>query len=259
MDDKSNISRRRLLLAGGATVAFGGGVAYFASRSESAEGEPGQGQGQGEGGDGEYVPATFNTSDGSTGFGVELAGRPIIGENDAPVDIYYWTDYLCPFCKKFEVETLPKLTRNHVDTGDVRLVFLAFPNIGSYSRPAAVWGRCVWRQVAESDPTAYWHWNAAAFDAQAESGTDWADEETFREVTKRTDGVSLSDVEQCRQNRAAAIEESFERDLNIAQGSGIRGTPGFVFYNRESGAAGRLTGAHPYENFADAIERVRNA
>jgi len=29
--------------------------------------------------------------------GVELAGRPIAGEPDAPVDVYYWTDYLCPF------------------------------------------------------------------------------------------------------------------------------------------------------------------
>ncbi|SNZ17886.1 Protein-disulfide isomerase [Natronoarchaeum philippinense] len=242
MDGKSNITRRRALLAGGGTVAFGGGVAYLASRSGSS--------------DSEYVPATFHESDGTSGFGVELAGRPIAGERDATVDLYYWTDYLCPFCKKFETETLPQIGRNYLDTGDVRLVMLSYPNIGRYSMPASVWGRCVWAQAADTEPEAFWRWHGAAFDEQAESGTGWADEVTFAGVTEQTDGVDLAAVEDCRANRGESIRESISVDLETGRSAGLRGTPGFVIYNRQSDAAGKLVGAHPYENFADAIDQV---
>ena len=242
MDSEDNITRRRALLAGGGVLAFGGGVAYVAGQSESSEQR--------------YVPATSHSSAETTGFGVELAGRPIAGEQDAPVDIYYWTDYLCPFCKKFETETFPDIGRDYLDTGDARLVKLSYPNIGQYSMPAAIWGRCVWAQVRDSDPSVFWNWHSAIFDEQPDSGTDWADEQTFATVTEQTDGVDRSAVETCREERGTSIRESMGPNLDVARQSRIQGTPGFVIYNRESGAAGKLVGAHPYENFADAIEQV---
>lgn len=242
MDSKSNITRRRALLASGGILAFGGGVGYVASRSGSSEHH--------------YVPATSHVSTETTSVGVELAGRPIAGARDAVVDIYYWTDYLCPFCKKFETETLPEIGRNYLDTGDARLVVLSYPNIGQYSMSASIWGRCVWSQVADSNPDAFWNWHSAAFDEQPESGTDWADDETFTQVTERTDGVDVSAVETCREERGESIRESMDPNLGVAQEAGIQGTPGFVIYNRESGAAGKIVGAHPYENFADAIDQV---
>jgi len=245
MDRGDNITRRRALLAGGAVLAFGGGVAYMGSRS-GASGR-------------HYVPDTTHAGTGTTGFDVRLDGRPLAGERDAPVDIYYWTDYLCPFCKRFETETLPELGRTYVDTGDARLAVLPYPNIGEYSTPAAVWGRCVWSQVDDSDPGAFWNWHAAAFDEQSGSGTDWADEETFAAVTERTDGVDLPAGEACREERGGAIRERIEPNAGVARESRIRGTPGFVLYNRDSGAAGKLVGAQPYENFADAIDRVKRA
>ncbi len=234
-----------MLAAGGATAAFGGGVAYVASRSDSDGGE--------------YVPESFHRSDETTGFGVELAGLPIAGERDAPVDVYYWTDYLCPFCKQFETETLPDVGRDYVDTGEARLVVLPYPNIGEYSAPAAVWGRCVWEQVAESDPATFWRWHGAAFDAQAESGHDWADEETFTDITEQTDGVAASAVDSCRRSRGDSIRASIDAGVEVARSARIQGTPGFVLYNRAADKAGKLVGAHPYENFSNALDQVLRA
>ncbi|WP_256300762.1 DsbA family protein [Haloarchaeobius salinus] len=242
MDSGSNITRRRALLAGGATVAFGGGVAYLASRTGSSSGE--------------YTPSTYQSLDESTGYGVELAGRPVVGERDAPVDVYYWTDYLCPFCKEFETQTLPKIGRNYIEPGDVRLVFLSYPNIGQYSMPSAQWDRCVWRLNAETEPSAYWHWHGEAFEAQQSGGHDWADESTFEDITERTDGVDVPAVDDCRQNNREEIRSSIEADVDLAQNSGVQGTPGFVLYNRDADAAGKIVGAHPYENFAEALDRV---
>lgn len=245
MDTESKITRRRAIAAGGATVLFGGGVAYLAAGSDSDESA--------------YVPGTFHTSEETTGFGVELAGRPLVGDREATVDLYYWTDYLCPFCKKFETETLPKIGSNYIDTGDVRLVVLPYPNIGEYSMPSAVWSRCVWRQVADSAPEAFWHWHGAAFDAQSESGHEWADEATFSDITERTDGVSVSAVDGCRESRGDAIRDAIETNVGVAQSAEIRGTPGFVLYNREADAAGKLVGAHPYDSFSEALDRVLEA
>jgi hypothetical protein len=148
-----------------------GGVAYLASRT----GSPSQG----------YSPSTYQSLDGETGYGVELANRPVVGERDAPVDMYYWMDYLCPFCKEFETQTLPKIGRNYIESGDVRLVFLSYPNIGQYSRPSAHWDRCVWRLNAESEPSTYWHWHGEAFDAQSDGGHDRADSRSWGLVTQR--------------------------------------------------------------------------
>lgn len=245
MDDESNITRRRALVAGGGVLAFGGGVAYIGSRSGSS--------GQ------HYVPDTTHAGSRTTGFGVDLDGRPIAGTRDAPVDIYYWTDYLCPFCKKFETETLPKLGRKYIDTGDARLAVLPYPNIGQYSTQASVWGRCVWLQVADSNPDAFWNWHAAAYAEQSGSGTDWADEETFAAVTEQTDGVDLSAVQTCREEQSSSIRARIDQNVDVARRARIRGTPGFVIYNRDSGAAGKLVGAHPYENFTDAIDEVMRA
>jgi len=245
MGPEDTITRRRALLAGGGTVAFGGAVAFFASRSGSDAQA--------------YVPDTVRPSEETTGFGVDLAGRPIAGESDAPVDIYYWTDYLCPFCKKFETETLPTIGREYVDAGVARLLTMSYPNIGHYSTPAAVWSRCVWDHVAGTEPAAFWRWHGAAFAAQSESGQEWANDETFTSVTERTEGVSVADVDACRRNRGDTIRESIRTDVATAQSARIQGTPGFVLYNRESEAAGRIVGAQPSDNFADALDRVRDA
>jgi hypothetical protein len=40
----------------------------------------------------------LHPSTGTTGYGVELQGSPVMGSDDAPIDMYYWTDYMCPWC-----------------------------------------------------------------------------------------------------------------------------------------------------------------
>ncbi|NHN49283.1 hypothetical protein G9464_17050 [Halostella sp. JP-L12] len=117
----------------------------------------------------------------------------------------------------------------------------------------------MWSQVADSDPDALWNWHAAAFAEQPDSGTDWADDETFAAVTEQTAGIDRSTVETCREERGASIRERTEPNVGVARESRIMGTPGFVLYNRDSGAAGKLVGADPYENFAEAIEKVMEA
>ena len=38
---------------------------------------------------------------------VSIAGFPILGKADAPLTMVMFTDYQCPFCSRFENQTLP--------------------------------------------------------------------------------------------------------------------------------------------------------
>src|SRR3989344_2581161 len=39
------------------------------------------------------------------------------GKVDAPITIAFWSDYQCPVCKNFELNTLPQLLTEYADTG----------------------------------------------------------------------------------------------------------------------------------------------
>ncbi|WP_135826083.1 DsbA family protein [Halorussus ruber] len=201
----------------------------------------------------------MHAASGETGFGIDLSGNPVMGPNDAPVDVYYWTDFQCPFCKRFEQNTLPKLIENHVTEGKIRFAFLEMPNIGEASRPAARMGKCVWRQVRESNPGAYLDWHSSVFDAQAKPNSGWAKQGNLLDITKNVGGVDADAVQSCLQSNRSWAQSAVDDDVKAAQQSGIRATPAFVLYNPESDKAGKIVGAQPYDRFESAIEKVKNA
>ena len=53
---------------------------------------------------------------------VSLDDDPVKGNPDAPVTIVEFSDFQCPFCSRFYVQTLPILEKNYIDTGKVKLV-----------------------------------------------------------------------------------------------------------------------------------------
>jgi protein-disulfide isomerase len=240
---------RRAVLGGIGTITVGGGVVYGASRLDGSD-ESASNQSNG---------VSFHSSSETTGFGIDLGGHPIMGEMDAPVDVYYWSDYQCPFCRRFGANTFPKLVENHVEEGTVRVVFVQFPYLSESSTTAAVMDRCVWRQVRDATPDRYLDWHAAVFEAQGEKGSGWASRANLLEITAGVDGVDAGAVEACVDDHGADIEAEIDADVRQASQFGIRGTPAFVFHDREADEAGKLVGAQPYDRFAAAISKVKNA
>jgi len=55
-----------------------------------------------------------------------LAGR-IKGSRTAPVTVYEMSDFQCPYCRQFALETFPALDSAYVATGKVRWAFINFP------------------------------------------------------------------------------------------------------------------------------------
>lgn len=236
---------RRALVVGAGTTAIGAWVVYGASQFVDGQSAT-------------TLSPPMHRSETTTGFDIDLAGHPVMGDLDAPIDIYYWSDYQCPFCHRFEQETLPELIKNDVESGRVRLVFIEYPYMGSASMTAAVADRCVWRQIREDSPETYWPWHASMFEAQGDTNAGWASKSNILDIAADVDGVDRQAVDECMSTNRDAIESSIQEDLEQAGGFGIRGTPAFVIYHRSTEKAGKMVGAQPYEQFETAFSKLES-
>src|SRR5690606_5236673 len=48
----------------------------------------------------------------------------VYGAETAPVTVYEFSDFGCPFCRMFAITTFPELRRDYVDTGLVRWIYV---------------------------------------------------------------------------------------------------------------------------------------
>ncbi len=253
--DSYRPSRRAFL--GGSLAVLGGGAYLFGRSGGSDDGPTTVGSSNGDSSDG--ISPTFHSSEQTSELGIDLEGKPLMGSPDAPIDLYYWTDFQCPFCARFERETLPEIVRKQVEPGNVRVVFIWLPYFGEDSMTAAVAAACVWRRVRDDSPDTYWDWQAAVFEEQGEKNSGWASEENLLEITRSVSGVDADALETCLQNRRDELEAEIDADVEQASSYDVTGTPTFGIFDRESKTWGKLVGAQPYARFEEAIRRVDEA
>src|SRR5690349_6195616 len=65
-----------------------------------------------------------------------LAGR-IRGSASAPVTVYEMSDFQCPYCREFALNTFPAIDSAYVATGRVRWAFVNFPLTSIHHNAAA--------------------------------------------------------------------------------------------------------------------------
>ncbi len=58
---------------------------------------------------------------------VDPGRLPPIGDRDAQVVIVEFSDFECPFCRKYFIDTLPQLKKDYIDTGKVVIYYRHFP------------------------------------------------------------------------------------------------------------------------------------
>jgi len=69
---------------------------------------------------------------------------PVLGQANAPVTIIEFSDFECPFCRRFWQQTLPEIQKQYIDTGKAKLVYRDFPlsSIHPGAEPAAQAANC---------------------------------------------------------------------------------------------------------------------
>lgn len=72
---------------------------------------------------------------------------PALGDPNAPVTIIEFSDFECPFCRRFWQETLPQIKAEYIDTGKARFVYRDFPlSMHPGAFPAALAANCANQQ-----------------------------------------------------------------------------------------------------------------
>jgi len=163
-----------------------------------------------------------------------------LGDEDAPVVIVEFSDYQCPYCSKFQSETLPLIKENYIDTGKVKLIYRDFP-IPSHADAqfAAIAAECVAEQGGNEG---YYEMHDMIFENMAA----WSYVEGSEDILMGYATELGYDISACVEDPAIAAE--VDADYTAGRSYGVSGTPTFFINGK------KLVGAYPYEVFEQLIE-----
>jgi protein-disulfide isomerase len=161
---------------------------------------------------------------------IEVDDDAALGPPDAPITIVEFSDFNCPYCQRFHVETFPSLMETYPD--QIHFVYRDFPVVGGLE--SALASECAHEQDG------YWEYHNLLF-----SGTQAPGTEGYLAYAEEL-GLDAEAFEACLTEGRYADE--VEADAMYAAGLGITGTPTF-FINGIP-----LVGAQPLEVFIEIIE-----
>ncbi|OGZ97103.1 MAG: hypothetical protein A3J10_01195 [Candidatus Sungbacteria bacterium RIFCSPLOWO2_02_FULL_54_10] len=189
------------------------------------------------------APADQQAVTGTAATGDLVDDDPILGNPDAPVTLVEFSDFQCPFCRRFYQETLPQIKKEYLQTGRAKLVYRDFPLVQIHpgALPAAEGTQCAHEQGK------FWEMHDAIFDEQEKQGSGTV-QFTADDVKRwaASIGLNASQFNACLDSRK--YQQEVEKDIADGSAAGVSGTPA-TFIN------GRLvSGAQPFAAFKAIIE-----
>ena len=183
-----------------------------------------------------------------------LDDDPVLGDKTkAKVAIVEFSDYECPFCKRFHAETFDKLVKDYVDTGKAIIVARDFPL--SFHDPKATdeaaLAECVGKEKGDA---AYFAFGKAIYTNTQTNGKGLV-EGKLDELIK-TAGANVTSVKACAATEA--VKSEITKDLADGQKAGISGTPSFVIGTLDANGnvtGERVVGALQYDGFKAVIDK----
>ena len=169
-----------------------------------------------------------------------------LGEGDAPVTLYLYEDFQCPFCAQFSSEMFPDLVDDYVRGGQVKVVSETMAFLGADSVTAAR------AAFAAGEQNRYWPYHTLLFENQGEENSGYVTDEFLRDLAEQTPGL---DVEQWEEERAG---NSFVKELEAvqarAQASSVNSTPTLIFEG--PGGQTKIDRLTDYDQISAAIDKV---
>jgi len=168
------------------------------------------------------------------------------GSASAPITVYEMSDFQCPYCRRFAIETFPTLDREYVATGKVRWVFVNYPltSLHSNAVPAAELALCAGKQGA------FWPVHDLLFRHQ----DVWAPlKEPAAFFLSLADSVKLAKPALLECVKAPATRAEVRAEAEGSERSGASSTPSFYV------EGGLLAGAHPVAVFRQVLDSIYKA
>lgn len=182
---------------------------------------------------------TFAASAAAPTTDQALADR-ILGDPNAPVTIIEYSSLTCPSCRQFHVDILPKIRKNYIDTGKVKLIYRDFP-FDQMGLLATVMARC-----APSER--FFSFVDVLFQQQA----NWSrSKQPFEALSRigKLGGLNPSDFEACLKN-AALVDGIVKKRLEGQKKFDVNATPTFIIDGDH-----KIVGSQPYEDFDKILSK----
>jgi protein-disulfide isomerase len=167
-------------------------------------------------------------------FDIPEDDDPSIGPKNAPITIIEFSDYECPYCRRWYSEVYGKLREEYPD--QVRIVFRDFPLTAIHPNavPAAEAANCA------GDQDAYWEFHDKLF-----AGGQFGSEIYLQYASEL--GLNMDEFNACIES--GKFNDEVMGDYQYAAGLGVRSTPTFFLNGLP------IVGAHPYDVFQQVIEK----
>ena len=168
---------------------------------------------------------------------------PVLGEASAKVTIIEFGDYQCPSCRMFWREIEPRLKKQYVDTGKVKLVFRDFPiqQIHPDAMSAAMAAQCA------ADQGKYWEYHDKIF-RQQDRGSDAVVRFNAADLKKWGADIRLDAARFNECIDSGRYKDEVAKDYADGTALGIQGTPMFFINGRA------VAGAQPFPVFKKIID-----
>ena len=139
-----------------------------------------------------------------------------IGNPNSEIKIVEYSDYECPYCKRFELKVFPYIFKNYIKRGYIDWDFKDYPliNIHAFAYKAAV--------IADCSGNNYMAVRYYLFRYQNE----WKRTGNIYGLLKRF--VNVKPIKSCVNTRYS--QKIVDNDLRQAYKLGLRATPSFVIY-----------------------------
>jgi protein-disulfide isomerase len=165
------------------------------------------------------------------------------GSAQAPVTVYEMSDFACPYCRRFALETFPLLDSLYIAPGKVRWVFVNFPltSLHPNAVPAAGIALCAAKQGA------FWAIHNLLFQHQS----DWAElKDPADYLLSLADSARISKPSLVECVKSPATTEEVRADAEGASRAGAASTPSFYI------EGGLLVGAQAAAVFRHVLDSI---
>lgn len=184
---------------------------------------------------------------------VSVDDDPVLGDKDAKLTIIDFSDYECPFCKRYFDDTFSQIKKEYIDTGKIKYVYRDLPlSFHANAHKEAQAAECAREQ---GEDTVYFKYHDEIFKRTTSNGTGLALDQLS--IIASDIGLDGNKLQSCIDSEKFKAE--VDKDLADASKAGANGTP--TFFIGKSTANGiiegtKIVGAQPLSAFQAEIDKL---
>lgn len=172
----------------------------------------------------------------------------IRGNQDAEITLIEYSDYECPFCKRFHPTAISLLEQYD---GKVNWVYRHFPlNFHDpLATKEALAAECAGEQGGSD---AFWKYTDKIFEITTSNGRGMTDDQLFG--IAQAVGLNQTELETCVKEERFLTKVRNQNQDGIK--AGVTGTPGNILYNNKTGETIAVDGAQPLSQLSNAVDQL---